>query len=261
MVLIGSFLLMIASLVFLVEGWIINWGAARIGLHSARPVGMKVAFLLGTLSLLIEVLGSIYGSRVYIPIALRHGLELLLLAIFACIVIKRYYGPGSATRGVVIYFLATLLGGLVGVGLVVFIRSSIAAPYLINVSISPSVKAGDYVLVNLLDRDFRRNDIVVFQTQSESDFHVGKVLAVGGQHVQLSAGTFYLDGVPIRSSDLFTNINPKATLNLYIGFDQLFLIIGPSADGPFDTFATVSQNLIVGSYWTTLPPITGQLSL
>ncbi len=69
----------------------------------------------------------------------------------------------------------------------------------------PAVRDGDLLLAYRMEKNYDRGDVVVYFAGSLT--RVGRIMAVSGDHVELSEeGTVFVNGVPQREEVLFTTL-------------------------------------------------------
>lgn len=125
-------------------------------------------------------------------------------------------GPHQTSLGRWLAETAVLV--VLAVVLAVGIKTFVVQPFMIpSASMEPTLMIGDRVLVNRFIYRFqppRAGDIVVFVSQQEGGLDlIKRVIAVGGQTVELREGTVYVDGKAIEEPYVNQAIRDTYTSN------------------------------------------------
>jgi signal peptidase I len=145
-------------------------------------------------------------------------------------------------------------------------------PYYIPTgSMSPAVAAGDHVFtesITFTRRKPSRGDIVAFSTLGirslpQDTVYLKRVAGVPGEHIRISGGELYVDGIPVPMKNAFGQIayefpeqwsNLASNVELTVQPDEYYLL-GDNSTNSFDSrsFGCVPRQNIQGRiyfcYW------------
>ena len=99
-------------------------------------------------------------------------------------------------RNLPLYIIAILVGILVAK----IISVSVVGVGTVNtVSMLPTIMQGDKVVINKLDRSYKRGDIVIFNPpNSKNKLYAKRVIGVGGDTIKMVDGVVYVNNAPIK---------------------------------------------------------------
>lgn len=92
-------------------------------------------------------------------------------------------------------------------------------------SMENTLKSGSIVLVNKLARDFEYPDIVI--TDKKNPFEavlIKRVIAVGGQRLEIKNNSVYVDGVRLSENYLPEAMNYDGTVDIVVPRGEVFLM-------------------------------------
>ncbi|MEW5994839.1 MAG: signal peptidase I [Candidatus Zixiibacteriota bacterium] len=168
-------------------------------------------------------------------------------------------------------YLETALIALVAAGL---LRFFVVSAYRVSSSsMADTLLEGDYIFVNKLayryGSDPQPGDIVVFQYPNNPDKDlIKRIVAVGGQEVQIADKVLYVDGqvaqIPPHSKHIDRKIMPaelsfRDNFGPYIVPDGHFFVLGDNRDDSRDSrfWGPVPNEYIIGKsvfvYWSWMP--------
>lgn len=139
------------------------------------------------------------------------------------------------------------------------LKTLIIQPFMIpSGSMEPTLYAGDYVLVSKFIYKLKepaRGDIVVFEApfDSQKDY-IKRVIAAGGESVEVKSGTVYINGKKIEEPYV---INAQDLSNfgpIIVPEDKLF-VMGDNRPNSQDSriFGPIPENVVLGKailiYW------------
>ena len=122
--------------------------------------------------------------------------------------VKRRHRPRSRRRQLIEWVIVIVAAAMTAVVLRAEVVQAFEIPSL---SMSPTLKQGDRVLVNKLGHDFDRGDIVVFerppgQEASEIKDLIKRVIALPGETVSSADGRVLINGEPLDEPYLAANV-------------------------------------------------------
>jgi signal peptidase I len=126
-------------------------------------------------------------------------------AAWLALAVRRSVAAPGPSYPVSVFVLLLVIGGLVSsLALALQVRSSVVAVYRVpNASMAPAVPQGSRVLAAVAayrHRPPRAGDVVLFANPAApAQTWVKRVVAVGGQTVELRAGRLWVDGRPVTS--------------------------------------------------------------
>ena len=128
-----------------------------------------------------------------------------------------------------------------------------------SVSMVPTLMVGDRVLVNRLTYHFRepkRGDVVVFHSAQLSEDLIKRVVAVGGDTVEVKAGALYLNGQRQVEPKLFEQ-NIQGTFPVIMVPKGYVFVMGDNRNDSEDSrvFGPVDVKTILGRAFAVYWPI------
>lgn len=136
---------------------------------------------------------------------------------------------------------------------------------VVGQSMSDQLQDGDQVLINRFIYKVSKpkiGDVIVFlpNGNEKSHYYIKRVVAAGGDTVQITDGVIYVNGEP--SEDVYfsgTISDPGvATEKITLGADEWFVMgdnPGGSEDSRFANIGNVKSEYIIGKVWFKLLPI------
>ena len=149
-----------------------------------------------------------------------------------------------------------LAGAVAVVGLIA-VRQLVAEPFSIpSGSMLPTLTPGDQVLVDKLDRDPSRGDLIVFRRPHSGEIMLKRVVALGGDTVAIEDGALYVDGR--RKHERYAD--PRAIDSVYFGPVRVppgsVFALGDNRADSVDsrTFGSVPRSRVIGRVVVRLWP-------
>ena len=165
----------------------------------------------------------------------------------------------SLLKEVFIWAGEILLSAAIAVVLVIFFGLRIST---VGVSMSPTLEAGDEVLVNRFIYQLtapKQGDIIVFKPNgnAKSHYYIKRVIAVSGDTVQISDGLIYVNGEVYMPLDDATSIEDAgvASDEITLGTDEYFVLgdnFNNSEDSRYANIGNIKKEYIVGKVWFVL---------
>ena len=116
-------------------------------------------------------------------------------------------------------------------------------------SMEPSLRDGDIVVYNRMIAEYKPGDVVSVRVPS-GDYYVKRVVAVGGDVVELNDGTLYVNGEPLLDDDGYgeTLEESGAVIYPYIVREGNVFVLGDNRAVSMDSrmFGEVNQRQIKG---------------
>ena len=128
-------------------------------------------------------------------------------------------------------------------------------------SMTPTLGAGDLVVVDRTDPDVTRMDVVAAESPDHGTLLIKRVVAVGGDTVALEDGVLVVDGEAVCEPD----IDPALIDGSYFGPvtvpDGSVFLLGDHRDGSIDSreFGSVPLSSVVGEVRGRLLPAPSSL--
>lgn len=121
--------------------------------------------------------------------------------------------------------------GLLAVLIAFLITKTIQPARIVGSSMHPTLKEGEYYLINKLNKDFRTGDIIVFRGL-DSEYIVKRIIAMDKDELYIIDGNVIVNGnilnepyIKEKWSSLFSGIIPK---------DHIF-VMGDNRNNSFDS--------------------------
>ena len=165
---------------------------------------------------------------------------------------------GSLIREILSYLFITLAAAVLAFVLVfcVGLRTG-----MVGVSMQPTLKAGQQILVNRLQYRIlapKSGDVVVFWPSGNRDAHyyVKRVVAVPGDNLQIKDGVLYVNGYRYQEHD-FDKIKEPGIADeiMTLESDEFFVLgdnVNNSEDSRADNIGPVKRDDIVGKVYLAL---------
>ena len=153
-----------------------------------------------------------------------------------------------------------------GALLVAFIIKTflLQAFYIPSLSMAPTLKVDDRVLVNKLSYDLheiRRGDVVVFESPpnegSQTKDLIKRVIALPGETVEAHDGRIYIDGQILDEPYLGTDVTTQPFDKITITEDH-YWVMGDNRANSRDSrfYGAISEELVIGRAFVRVWPIT-----
>jgi signal peptidase I len=175
--------------------------------------------------------------------------------------------PKAEETSIVRWLIETALLVLLAFALAQGIKAFVAQPFIIPTgSMQPTIELRNYVLAEKLSYRFTRKpqykDIVVFKNPTRdpsAPILIKRLIAVGGQTVDLKDGTVYVDGKPL--DEPYTYGKPSLPLNPEVQYPftvpaGYYWMMGDNRTNSGDSreFGPVPASDIIGhAVWTYWP--------
>ena len=152
-------------------------------------------------------------------------------------------------------FIKELIPYVVIVVVVVFFRTYIATPVRVDGdSMNPTLKNGQILILNKMDKEFDRMDIVVFDYKGER--LIKRVIGLPGEKVEIKDNKLYINGEEVN--DYSDNVKTKDyKLNVTI-LEGYYFVLGDNRSNSADSriIGLISNEEIKGSVLFRLIPLT-----
>ena len=131
-------------------------------------------------------------------------------------------------------------------------------------SMMPGLSGGDLVLMDRLSYDLgnpKRFDVVVFAREDRRT-NVKRVIGLPGETVQITGGTIYIDGKPLKADESlsYVALSGLAENPVILEADEYFLLgdnRDSSEDSRFENIGNVRRSQIIGKVWFRVLPLMG----
>ena len=159
---------------------------------------------------------------------------------------KKYY-LCDWKKSLRIYIVFDLLSVIISAIIVALVRFYIFIPFLIDgVSMSPTYNKGDYLLVDKINQDFAREDIVVFKSKAEQrTFHIKRIIGLPGEKVEIKDNKVMINGQTLNEP--YTEGETFGDVSIQLEQDQYF-VLGDNRTKSLDSrkFGFVKKSNIQG---------------
>ena len=140
---------------------------------------------------------------------------------------------------------------------VILFRIFIATPVIVDgISMDPTLKNGDILILNELNRSYHYGDIVVINLKNEQI--IKRVIGVPGDKVEYKGGILYLNGN--IKEDNYSKATKDFSLSS-LGYDSIpdnyYLVLGDNRSVSYDSryIGLISKNDIMGTVFNRIYPI------
>jgi len=158
---------------------------------------------------------------------------------------KKYY-QSSWARSLGIFASNIGVGILIALFVAVPIRVFLFEPFVISgQSMSPHINSGSYLVVEKYDKNFKRDDVMVFTMASSTTKLVKRVIGLPTETVVIKDGQILINGSVLNDPFISTPVN--GSTNLTLGTNQYF-VLGDNLSSSVDsrTIGPVNSENVVG---------------
>lgn len=254
-------LLIICLVGFFVSAYILFLVTSKI--FKIQRATYKSSLLISLLSLIISlVIGAIlYFILNLINLGQLSGVISVILGfVIFHYLLKKYYQT-DLLKNLLIYITYSIIAGIVTVvislALVIPARIFIMQPFYVSgESMKPNLQDHDYVLLNMMDHDFQRGQVIVYRYPKDtSKFFINRVIGLPGELVSFADGKVSINGQLLDESKyLPVGVTTQAygTTSFILKADEYF-VMGDNRDATLDSrrFGPITKDLIIGKYWFT----------
>ncbi|HEX5774733.1 MAG TPA: signal peptidase I [Candidatus Paceibacterota bacterium] len=182
----------------------------------------------------------------------------LLAAILTFIIfhylLHRYYRTGWL-KSLAIYAVFSILAPIISLFFVLPLRLFGIEPFVVaGNAMMPTYESGDYLLVNKLDRNYTRGDVVIFRNPlNASEFFIQRVAGLPSERIEIREGMVLIDGTPLDESGYRTE-NTSGDVSVLLAKDQYFML-GDNRDESKDSrvLGPVPRENMLGTIFYRLP--------
>ncbi len=107
-----------------------------------------------------------------------------------------------------------------------FFRFVIGFSFVKGVSMEPTLKTGNFVVYNRLSENYNRGDVVSVRVPS-GEYYVKRVIATGGETIDIKDGKVFINGKPIQEDYLACETHPQGDMVSYpytLEANQVFIM-------------------------------------
>lgn len=223
----------------------------------------KTSLLITLWQILLSLL--VYAVLFILSTLIDLGLvsELISFVLGFCIfgyLLNKYYQTNWG-KSVVIYLVNAIIGVIatviVSLIVVIPIRYFVMQPFYIHsASMEPTFEDGDYLLINMFDKNYQRGDVVVFRYPKDpNQYFIKRVIGLPSENISIVDGKVLINGQIIDESEYLSEdmtTEPIGVNDFSLGADEYF-VLGDTRDASLDSrrFGPIKKDLIVGKYWFT----------
>jgi signal peptidase I len=112
-------------------------------------------------------------------------------------------------------------------------------------SMSPHLNQGDYIFIEKFDRNFQRDNVIVFKTSNNQAYLIKRVIGLPSEKITIKDGQLWINGSVFQDQYVAGPIN--GDVNVTLASDEYF-VLSDSASPSLDsrTFGPVKSTDIVG---------------
>lgn len=173
--------------------------------------------------------------------------------------LKKYYAlrPFKSIRVTAIaLFLFFILFSI----LIILFHFFVAQPFFVKgEAMEPTLENSEYLLVKMRDKNYQRENIIVFRNPKEQHQHfVGRIIGLPNEKIQIKSGQVFLynqehpDGIVLNESYLPLGVKTESSNNDIIELkENEYFVLGDNRENSYDSreFGPISKNLIIAKYW------------
>ena len=135
---------------------------------------------------------------------------------------KRHY-QASWKKALGVYVANIVVGAIITLVVVVPIRLFVAEPFVIaGQSMSPNLNPGDYLIINKLDRNYKRDDVIVFKSSSGQAYLIKRIIGLPTEKITIHDGIIKINGSEFTSQNISGKI--EGDLDVVLAADEFFVL-------------------------------------
>ena len=257
-------IIIFAILTIFFDAAMIHW-ATKI--FKIKKIDYKIALKISIIGLLLGATLSFIVGFLSKPLNVTNAIGDIFLTIASFVVLtqllKRYYAI-TLNKSAFIYLLYTVLIITIPLIIILPVRYFVIQPFNIEGSaMAPTLMNHEYTLVKIFDKQYERNDIVVFEYPKESQkFFIKRVIGLPNEKIQIKNGDVYIynkkniDGLKLQENYLSPNTKTHSLNTEIINIENdKYYILGDNRVESKDSrsFGVVDKDLILGKYWFSVP--------
>jgi len=246
-------LLVVAS--FFISSLILWWLSKMFKVNNFTfRSSMKVILLYLIFAFVIAAFFSLVNLGI-----LSEILSLIISFFIFYYLLKKYQAGWQKALG--IYICLSIINVIIAVIIVVVIRSLVMQPFSVSGdAMVPSFNNHDYLFVNMMNKDFKQGDVVVFRYPTDpSKFFLKRIIGLPGDNIEIKDAKVFVNNKPFDEPYLSSGTETNQANN---GFNSLtlkngqYFLLGDNRDKSLDSriFGPVDASLIVGKIWFELYP-------
>jgi len=185
------------------------------------------------------------GISVVLTTVVLFGLWYVILwKFYSCSLLKAAL---TYTAHIALFLLLTLFA--------IWFRAEVAAPFVVSGnSMVPAYVTGDYVFVERYPMAYASGDVIVTRTPNLDRHIITRVIATGGEHIEVRDGNVYLDGEKLNEP--YASEPTEGEYAATLRDNQLF-VLGDNRSTALDSrnFGTIPINIVEGIVIFTIPEL------
>lgn len=190
---------------------------------------------------------------------LTSPLTLLIgFAVFHKLFLK-YYNTGLK-KNLSIYIAYTVIAVIVSVSIIIPVRSYVIEPfYAKGDTMSPTYQDGDYLIINRINKNYKRGDVIVFRYPLDpQQFFIKRIIGMPGEKIQIKGESVIIydsnnpDGKILNESYLESDIKTYGVNEDILELSNSeYYVLGDNRGASKDSrvFGAVDKSLIRGTVW------------
>ncbi len=174
--------------------------------------------------------------------------------LFSILIYVFYRAPALRTFGLTISAMVIIgiSNFLVSTVFILPVRLYVVQPFYVKgVTMEPTYQEGDYLLVQKIQRSFRREDVVVFlypfPSQDEKKRAlIKRIIGLPGETLETKEGVLYINNTKAETPSLSGTLRDVERINLK---NDEYFVVGDNVRQSFDSqiFGPISASSIIGS--------------
>lgn len=232
-----------------IGGYILFWLSKRWEFtHATLKKSLQIAFLANAASFLPLVVFFVVRddvSRGIIVAVFALAVYLGLITVF-----YRQSFPRSIGLTVTYMIVAGVAFTILSAVFITPLRLFVVQPFYVKGdAMEPTFQEGDYLLIQKIQRSFKRGDVVVFSyppDNKEKRFLIKRIIGLPGEILEIKAGALHINGARIEVSPI---VGPwEYDQRVELKKDEYF-VVGDNMGKSFDSqiFGPISSSSITGS--------------
>jgi len=220
---------------------------------------LKVTLWTAILGFIINIIFSIINLGIISTI-------LIIVATFFVFYyfLKKYQVNWKKSLG--IYISLGIITTIISSAVIIPVRLTVIQPFYVkNAGMEPNLNNNDYLIINMMNKNFSRGDIVVFKyPKDERLYLIKRIIGVPGDKLEIRDKKVFINGNALSENYLTenipTNLPNNAFNNLTLGSNEYYLL-GDEREQSFDSriFGPIEKSFIIGKVWFRGYPKFGEI--
>lgn len=210
-------LVIVAVLFFLLAGGLLL--AVSRGfkiLNSNYKKSLLVLLLCGIASSIFGILFGLIGTGLVPSILVSIATFFVFLLLY-----KKYYQT-SFKKSLGVYIVFSLISFILIGGSIVYARSFLYSPFMVSgQAMSPAYNEGEYVLINKINKEYMRGDVVVMRYEEEK-YMIKRIVGLPGEKISIGGGNILINDQILSENNIQGEI--VGNVSVQLGSDEYFML-------------------------------------